>query len=148
MASSPGQSGYDPYNWSSDGKEYLMPDNVAKTTPERSDCAARLLTATRIYLNSPPELPQYWGQINPNYNDYHSNTVDISSTLWLPDITDWWLQHEEMYSTYGNLCDVARDIFSIIPHGVRVEGGFSLGRDVIPWRQSKPPARLFTNRSQ
>jgi hypothetical protein len=32
---------------------------------------------------------------------------------------------------------MARDIFSIIPHGVRVEACFSLGRDVIGWRQSK-----------
>ena len=30
-----------------------------------------------------------------------------------------------------------RDIFSIIPHGVGVEAGFALGRDVIGWRQSK-----------
>jgi hypothetical protein len=32
---------------------------------------------------------------------------------------------------------VARDIFSMIPHGVGVEASFSLGRDVIGWRQSK-----------
>ena len=32
---------------------------------------------------------------------------------------------------------MARDIFSIIPHGVGVEASFSLGRDVIGWRQSK-----------
>jgi len=32
---------------------------------------------------------------------------------------------------------VARDIFSIIPHGVGVEASFSLGQDVISWRQSK-----------
>jgi len=32
---------------------------------------------------------------------------------------------------------VARDIFSIIPHGVGVEASFSFGRDVIGWKQSK-----------
>jgi hypothetical protein len=32
---------------------------------------------------------------------------------------------------------VARDIFSIIPHGVGVEASFSLGQDVIGWRQLK-----------
>jgi len=32
---------------------------------------------------------------------------------------------------------MARDIISIIPHGVGVEATFSLGRDVIGWRQSK-----------
>jgi hypothetical protein len=32
---------------------------------------------------------------------------------------------------------VARNIISIIPHGVRVEASFSLARDVIGWRKSK-----------
>jgi len=32
---------------------------------------------------------------------------------------------------------VACDIFSIIPHGVGVEASFSIGQDVIGWRQSK-----------
>ena len=32
---------------------------------------------------------------------------------------------------------MACDISSLIPHGVRVEASFSLGRDVIGWRQSK-----------
>jgi len=31
---------------------------------------------------------------------------------------------------------VARIIFSIVPHGVRVEVSFSLGRDVSSWRQA------------
>jgi len=131
------QSSFDPYDLSSDDGEYLMPNNVAETTPGRSDCAARLLTATRLYLNSPPETPKNWGQINPNLNDYHCNAMEISSIFWLPDITDWWRQQEETHSKYADLCNVARDIFSIIPHGVRVEASFSLGRDVIGWRQSK-----------
>jgi len=38
---------------------------------------------------------------------------------------------------------VARDIFSIIPHGVRVEASFSLGRDVIGWRQSKTTGEIL-----
>ena len=32
---------------------------------------------------------------------------------------------------------MARDIFSIIPHGVGVESSFSFGHNVIGWRQSK-----------
>jgi len=69
MASRSGQSSYDPYELSSDHDEYLMPTNVAEMTPGRSDCAARLLTAARLYLHSPPELPQNWGQIDPHLND-------------------------------------------------------------------------------
>jgi len=114
-----------------------MPTNVAETTPGRSDRAARLLTAARLYLNSPPELPQNWGQIHLNLNDYHFDPMEISSTSWLPDITDWWRQQEETHSKYTNLSNVAQDIFSIIHHGVRVEASFSLGRDMIGWRQMK-----------
>ena len=114
-----------------------MPTNVAETTPGRSDRAARLLTAARLYLTSPSELPQNWGQINPNLNDYHSDLIAISSTFWLPDITDWWRQQEETHSKYADLSNVARDVFSIITHGVAVEASFSLVRDVIGWRQSK-----------
>jgi hypothetical protein len=38
---------------------------------------------------------------------------------------------------YADLSNVARNIFSIIPHAVRVEASFSLPQDVIGWRQSK-----------
>jgi len=59
----------------------------------------------------------------------------LSSTFWLPDITDWWRQQEEKLSKYADLSNVVRNIFSIIPHGVWVEASFSLGGDVIGWRQ-------------
>jgi len=98
MASRSGQSSYDPYDLSSNDDEYLMPNNVAQTTPGQTDRAARLLTAARLHLNSPPELPQNWGQIDPNLNDYHSDPMEISSTFWLPDITDSWRQQEETHS--------------------------------------------------
>ena len=137
MASRSCQSSYDPYDLASDDDEYLRPNNVAEMKPGRSDRAARLLTAARLYLNSPPELPQNMGQINPNLNDYHTDPMEISSTFWLPDITDWWQQQEETHSMYASLSNMSRDIFSIIPHGVGVEASVSLGRDVIGWRQSK-----------
>jgi len=131
------QSFFDPYDLSCDDEEYSTPNNVPERTPGRSDRAARLLTAARLYLNSPPEAPKNWGQSNPNLNDYHSDPMEISSTFWIPDITDWWRQQEETHSMYADLSNVARDIFSIIPHRVGVEASFSLGRDVIGWRQSK-----------
>jgi hypothetical protein len=92
MASRSGQSSYDQYDLSSDYDEYGMPNNVAETTPRRSNRAAHLLTAARLYLNAPSEIPQNWGQINPNLNHYHTNPMEISSTFWVPDITDWWRQ--------------------------------------------------------
>ena len=106
-------------------------------TPELSDCAACLLTATRLNLNSPPEAPRNWCQINPNLNDYHCDPIEISSALWIPDITDWWRQQEETYPKYADLFNVACNIFSTIPLGVGVEASFPLGRDFIGWRLSK-----------
>jgi hypothetical protein len=93
-ATAPGsyQLFFDSYHLSSDDEEYLMPNDVAEITPGRSDRATRLLTAPRLYHNSPPEAPKNWGQINPNLNDYHSDPMQISSTFWIPDITDWWCQ--------------------------------------------------------
>jgi len=63
--------------------------------------------------------------------------MEISSTFCLPNITDWWRQQEATQWKYATLSNVAGDIFSIIPHGVGVEASFSLGWDVIAWRQSK-----------
>jgi len=64
--------------------------------------------------------------------------MEISSTPWIPDITDWWHHQEETHLKYMDLSKVARDIFSIIPHVVGVGARFSLGQDVFSWRQSKP----------
>jgi len=125
------QSSFDPYDLSSDDEEYLTPNNVAQTTPGRSDRTARLLTAARHYLNPPPEASQNWGQINPNLIQYHSDAMEINSTFWIPDITDWGRQQEDTHSKYADLSKVARNIFPIMPHGVGVEASFSLGRDVI-----------------
>jgi len=136
MASASRQLSCDPYDLSSD-EEYLTPINVAETTAGRIDRAARLLTAARLYLYSLPEAPKNWGQINPNPNDYYSNLMEINTIFWIPDITNWWRQHEGTHSKYADLSNVAPEIFSIIPHGVGVESSFSLGRDVIGWRQSK-----------
>jgi hypothetical protein len=111
MASRSGQSSYDPYDLSSDDAEYLMPNNVAKTTPARSDRAARILTAARPSLCSPPESPQYWVQINLDLNDHHTDPIEINSTFWLPDIANWWRQQEEIHSLYADLSNVARAIF-------------------------------------
>jgi len=92
------QWSFDPYDLSSNHDEYLMPNNVGEATPGRRDRAARVLTAARLYFSSPPDAPNNWGRINPNLNDYHSDPMEICSTLLVPDITDWWRQHEETHS--------------------------------------------------
>jgi len=137
------QSLFDPYDLSSYDEEYLTPDNVAETTPGQSNCAARLMPSPRLYWNSPPEAPKNWGKIIPNLNDYHSDPMAISSTFWIPDITDWWGQQEETHSKYADLSNVARDIISIIPHAVGVVASLSLAQDVIGWRQSKATGKTL-----
>jgi len=131
------QSSYIPYDLSRDNKEYLTPYNVAETTPGWSNRAACYLTATRLYFNSPPEAPMNWGQINSNLNYCHSDPMEIPSTFCIPDITDWWCQQEETHAKYADLPNLARDIFSVISHIVRVEASFSLGRNFNGWGQSK-----------
>ena len=89
MASISGQSLYDPYQLPSNDEEYLIPETVAETTASQSNRVACLLTAARLHLNSPPELPWSRGPIDSNLNDYHSNPRQLISTFWIPDITDW-----------------------------------------------------------
>ena len=128
------QLSFDPYDWSSNDEEYLTCKNVTEMTIGRRDRAAYLVTAPRLYLDWPPEALKNWGQINPNLIDYHSYTMEISSTLWILNITVWWCQQEETHSKYTDLSNMARDIFSIISHAVGVEASFSLGPDVTGWR--------------
>jgi len=131
------QSSFDPYDLSGNDEEYMTPNNLAETTLGWSHRASRLLPATRLYLNSPPEPLKNWGQSNPNVVDYHSDPMEIGSIFRLPDITDWRCQQRETHSKYADLSDVAHDIFPIIPHGVGVEASFSIGQGVIGWRQLK-----------
>jgi len=92
-----GQSSCDPYALSSNTEEYSTPNNEAEMTPGQSDRVSRILTIARLYLNSSPEVPKHWGQISQNHNASHSDQMEISSTFWIPDITDWWRQQEETY---------------------------------------------------
>ena len=81
-ASGSGQSSFDQNDLSTDDEQYLMPNNIAETTPGQSDHAAPLVTAARLYSIRPPESPKNWGRVNPNLNDYHSDPMEISSTFW------------------------------------------------------------------
>jgi len=139
-----GSSSCDPYDLFSNDEEYLTPDNVAETTPRRSDHAACFLVTARLHLKSPSEAPKNWGQIDPNPNDYPTNPIESRSTIWLPDITDWLRQPEVMHTKYTEISPVTCAILSIIPHGVRVEATFPLCRDVIGWKQWKPPGETHS----
>jgi len=131
------QLSFYPFELSSDDEEYLTPNNVAETTPGWSDCAAQLFNAARLSFNSAPEATKNWRQIDPNLNDYNSEPMEICSTLWILDLTDWWRQNKETHPEYADLSNVASDIFSMIPHCAGLEASCSLGRGVIGWRQSE-----------
>jgi len=90
MPSQSGQLSFDPYDLSSGDEEYLTPKILAETTPGWSDCPAHLLTAARLYLNCPPDLPKNWGQVDLNPDHYHSNPMVISSIFWILDVAEWW----------------------------------------------------------
>jgi hypothetical protein len=79
-ASGSGQSLFDLYDVSSNDEEYIMPINVAETTPGQSNSITLFITPTRLHLNSQREAPKNQRRINTNLNDYHSDPIEISST--------------------------------------------------------------------
>jgi len=138
-----GQSSFDPYDVSRDDEEYFPPNNVAETICGQSDHSARLMTADRVDLNSPPDSAKKCGQVNPILNDDHCDQMQFGTTFWLPDITDWWRQEEQTHSKYTDHPNVARDIVCIISYGVGVEASFSLWCDFISWRQSNSTGKTL-----
>jgi len=127
IASASGQSSFVPYDWSSNNKEYIKPQNVAEITTSQCDCAVHLAIAGRLHLYSPHRSPNNWGQLKQNLNDYHSDPMLISSTVWIPDITKWRPIQEETHSKHADVANVARDILCIMSHDVRVVSCFSIG---------------------
>jgi hypothetical protein len=73
--------------------------------------------------------------------------MEITIRFRILAITDWWHQQEKTHSKYTDLSDVAHDIFSIEPHGVKVEACFSLGQDVIGVRWELQQMMPFTTKS-
>jgi len=98
-------------------KEYLMPNVVAETTPGQSCRTARSLTAARLNLDSQPESPNIWAQVNPNLNEYHSGAMEIVSTFWIPEITDWWRQQRKRTQS-SPISQLWHEIFSLSYHMV------------------------------
>ena len=95
MASGSGQYSVDECDLSSDDEENLTPRHIAEMIPVRSDCTAHIMTAAMLYSSAPPESPENWGQINPNFNDFHPDPKESSSTHRIPDTTDRRHQPDE-----------------------------------------------------
>jgi len=92
-----GQMSSDRYDLSCENQEYITHKCVAEMTVRQIDCAAHLLKAARHYSNTLSQSAKHWGQVNLNDAEYHSDSMEISSTFWLPDITNWCHQQEETH---------------------------------------------------
>jgi len=72
--------------------------------------------------------------------------MEISTTFWLPDITDWWHQQEETHPKYADLSNVPQNILSIIPRVVGVGPVFPLAEMLSGGGGQKPQARPFAKK--
>jgi hypothetical protein len=72
-----------------------------------------------------------------------TDSREISSTVCIPDITNWCYQQAEMESMYTDLSNVTHNIFSIMPYDVTVVASSSLVRNLIGWRQSKTTGKIL-----
>ena len=108
------------------------------STPRSASRKAYLMQQARQYLANGRVDPNTLPQNQPQGDDLLSeDPEEVTASFWYPDVGGWWYNQEKMLGEYRDLAKMARDIFSVMPHGVGVEASFSLGRDVIGWRQSK-----------
>ena len=110
----------------------------SSSTPRTTSRKTLLMQQARQYLANAPVI------IESEQNDYpvgdellSHDPEELTASFWYPDVAGWWLKQETTMGEYRDLARMARDIFSVMPHGVGVEASFSLGRDVISWRQSR-----------
>jgi len=88
-----GESSLDRYDLCSDDADCVLSRNVAGMMITWSDLTIHILPAGGLCLNLPPDFKIHCGQLNLNLNYYHSDPMEISNTLRIQDITNWWHQH-------------------------------------------------------
>ena len=107
-------------------------------TPARALQQDRLMEVASKYINSVNADPAALGQHPPKTDDLKSdNLLELTAAFWKTDVAAYWRMQEDSCTEYAPLARMARDIFSVIPHGVGVEASLSLGRDVVGWRQCR-----------
>jgi hypothetical protein len=123
---------------SSDEEDDIRITQSACATPRTASRKARLMQQARQYLSNTRV------NIDSDQHDYpiqdellSNDPEEITASFWYPDVAGWWMKQERRMGDYQDLARMARDIFSVMPHGVGVEASFSLGRDVMSWRQSR-----------
>ena len=107
-------------------------------TPARVLPQDRLMEVARKYIKSVNADPAALGQHPPKTDNLKSeNPQELTAAFWKPDVAAYWQEHEDSCTEYAPLARMARDVFSVIPHGIGVEASFSLGCDVLGWRQCR-----------
>jgi hypothetical protein len=125
------QWSFNSYDVSSNNGQYLTPECFAAITHGWHNWAARVMTPSRLYSSSPHEKSKSSRQIHQNLNDNHSDPIEITRTLCLPDITNCLWQQGETHLKYAALSTVVHDRFSIIPDSVGGKASFSHRWDII-----------------
>lgn len=106
---------------------------MAEMTLGRCICATHLLSATSLYLHSPLELPRNWRQITKIYNYYHSECIEISRVISILDIPYWQCQWVKMQTQFGDVSNLAQDMFSPTTFDIGREADLSLAWEFIGW---------------
>ena len=107
-------------------------------TPARALQQDRLMEVARKYINSANADPATLGQHPPKTDDLKSDDPqEMTAAFWKPDVAAYWQAQENSLSEFAPLARMARDVFLVIPHSVGVEASFSLGRDIMGWRQCR-----------
>ena len=124
---------------SSDEEDDCQIQETIQCTPRTSSRKSHLMQQARQYLaNVPVNIQSLQPEPLEVQDDLMSNDPEeITASFWYPDVGGWWLKQETSMGEYRDLAKMARDIFSVMPHGVGVESSFCLGRDVIGWRQCR-----------
>jgi hypothetical protein len=127
------------YTFDSDSDDNQSLSALPTTTPRRTSRRENLLRIAHQYLDNSRVDPASFGQTNPGGDDTDGDTnPDLASgCFWSASVAAWWKHQVTHVTEYAPLSQMARNIFAVMPHGVGVEASFSLGRDVIGWRQAR-----------
>lgn len=79
-------------------------------------------------------------------SDSSRDIEEFKGRLEQPDIGEWWHQQEKDNTVFKPLAKMARDVLSVIPHGVGAERSFSIGRMVVSWQQHGMTAETLKQR--
>lgn len=122
--------------------EFMESSSSSSNLSKKAARKKKLMDAATAYLAGPVTDP-----LHRRSNPEAIKVVDALETrLACPDVADWWREQEKNETLFKPLAKMARDIFSVIPHGVGVEHSFSIARMVVSWQQHRMSAETLKQR--